>query len=179
MNLTGQEIIEQGIIFGSKYTLVDAENIQQHSVDLNIVKIEQIYGIGFVPKSGKTRLAARVIVMPKTVLGLISDRDKSNNVWLLKPGAYEIYFAQGCKIPAGQRLEIVHRSSVYRNGGIIKSSLFDAGFETDQISTQLILHCEIMIEVGARIASAYTTVSNTPAKLYDGQWQNDKQRTVN
>jgi deoxycytidine triphosphate deaminase len=147
------------------------ENIQQHGIDLNLIKVERIIaGSGFIPKTGKTTLAERVIVMSADIWS------SETYVWDLQPGAYELTFAQGCKVPKDQRMRILHRSSVLRNGGTINSGLFDAGFETSNIGAIMILTQPMIIEVGARVATAITEVSNEVENLYKGQWQNDKQR---
>jgi deoxycytidine triphosphate deaminase len=171
MNLTGKQILEQGIIFG----IVEKDNIQQHSVDLNIIKIEKVIGPGFVPKSGKTKLAERVIIMPTDRL---DPRDYSSPIiaWRLEPGVYDVTLAQGCKIPPNWRMKLVHRSSLFRNGSENNSSLFDAGFETNNIGTVVYVSEPILIEVGARITTAYVDASNEVNNLYNGQWQGDQQR---
>lgn len=170
MNLTGKQIVEQKII-----TKVDnPECIQQHGVDLELIRVQRIDGIGFIPKQGKTHLAHRVEIPPIDIKSLNSDTLVS--AWSLTPGVYDITFAQGCKIPPNQRLEIVQRSSLLRNGAILRSSLFDAGFETDQIGTVIYIQVPIVIEVGARVAQAYCAVSNEVENLYAGQWQGDKRR---
>lgn len=180
MNLTGKQLVEQGIVNGP----INDENIQQHGVDLNLVHIQRMVGIGVIPKEGKTHLTKYEDVAP--IQMEIEDLETRTmrpdvSVWHLPPGAYNIAFQQGCQIPADQRLEIVQRSSMLRNGVILKSSMFDAGFQTSNIGTVMFVHNPIIIEVGARIAQAYTTVSNKVEddKLYAGQFQNDQWRGEN
>ena len=60
---------------------------------------------------------------------------------------------------------------------MIVSSLFDAGFKTDNIGTVMHVRVPIQIEVSARICQAYTDNSNEVENLYEGQWQGDVQRT--
>jgi deoxycytidine triphosphate deaminase len=170
MNLTGQQLIDQGVIFGP----TNADNIQQHGVDLNLIEVAFISGGGAIPEKGKTILATRLPIA--TVTEQIGH--KVLNGWDLSPGAYEITMAQGCKIPADKRLKIVHRSSLFRNGGQLNSALFDAGFETENIGTIMVLSCPLFIEFNARVGQAYTDESNTVENLYNGQWQGDKQRAV-
>ena len=68
------------------------------------------------------------------------------------------------------------RSSLYRNGAIINSPVFDPGFETQNMGTLLYVFEPIFIELDARVAQIYFHECETADK-YDGQWQNDKQRT--
>lgn len=95
--------------------------------------------------------------------------------WLLHEGVYDITFNEGCKIPENRVAFIKQRSSLYRNGAIINSPVFDPGFETEFMGTLLYVHEPIFIEVNARVAQIYFHECNG-AELYNGQWQGDKQR---
>lgn len=164
MNLTGRELYEKGIITG----FIPEENIQQHGIDLNLRRVIKLasYGIGGqIPVYGKTELGERYEVEPAGSLQ-----------WNLDPGAYEVVFDQGCRVPADQRLRIVQRSSILRNGGILQSSVFDAGFQTDAIGTVMFFFCPIRIQVGARVGQMIAEGSNNVYNLYNGQWQGDQQR---
>jgi deoxycytidine triphosphate deaminase len=95
--------------------------------------------------------------------------------WLLYDGVYDITFNEGCKIPDNRVAFIKQRSSLYRNGAIINSPVFDPGFETQHMGTLLYVHETIFIEKNARVAQIYFHECNG-AELYNGQWQGDKQR---
>ncbi len=94
MNLTGKQLVEQGIITGS----IAEENVQMHGCDLNIAAISRVDGTnetGLVPVEGKTKLAQRI--------GLDVRMDNGRPpYWYLEPGAYDITCVQGCKVPAGR-----------------------------------------------------------------------------
>jgi deoxycytidine triphosphate deaminase len=96
--------------------------------------------------------------------------------WLLHEGVYDITFNEGCKIPDNRVAFIKQRSSLYRNGAIINSPVFDPGFETEFMGTLLYVHEPLFIEKDARVAQIYFHECE-PAEKYDGQWQNDKQRS--
>jgi len=96
--------------------------------------------------------------------------------WLLYQGVYDITFNEGCKLPANRVAFIKQRSSLYRNGTIINSPVFDPGFETEFMGTLMYVHKTIFIEENARVAQIYFHECEA-AELYDGQWQGDKQRT--
>jgi len=83
---------------------------------------------------------------------------------------------EGCKIPDNRVAFIKQRSSLYRNGAIINSPVFDPGFETQNMGTLLYVYETIFIEKDARVAQIYFHECNT-AEKYNGQWQNDKQRS--
>lgn len=97
--------------------------------------------------------------------------------WLLYQGVYDITFWEGCKIPSNRTAFIKQRSSLYRNGATINSPVFDPGFETDNMGTLLYVFETIFIEKDARVAQIYFHPSNNTDVMYDGQWQNDKQRS--
>lgn len=97
------------------------------------------------------------------------------NGWLLYPGTYDVTFHEGCKLPNNRVAFIKQRSSLYRNGSVINSPVFDPGFETDFMGTIMIVTKTIFIEENARVAQIYFYECE-PAELYNGQWQNDKQR---
>jgi deoxycytidine triphosphate deaminase len=122
--------------------------------------------IGKVLKD-KTVLTTYTLVDTKQV-----DGDEG---WLLYEGVYDITFNEGCKIPDNRVAFIKQRSSLYRNGAIINSPVFDPGFETQNMGTLLYVHETIFIEKDARVAQIYFHECES-AEKYDGQWQNDKQR---
>jgi deoxycytidine triphosphate deaminase len=95
--------------------------------------------------------------------------------WLLHEGVYDITFNEGCKIPDNRVAFIKQRSSLYRNGAIINSPVFDPGFETEFMGTLVYVYETIFIEKDARVAQIYFHECES-AEKYDGQWQNDKQR---
>ena len=95
--------------------------------------------------------------------------------WLLHEGVYDVTFNEGCKIPDNRVAVIKQRSSLYRNGAIINSPVFDPGFETEFMGTLVYVYETIFIEKDARVAQIYFHECE-PAEKYDGQWQNDKQR---
>lgn len=157
--LNGKEIVERGIV-----TNVPDENVSMHGVDLNLIKVERVMGIGLIPEKGKT-------VLPE-----YQEVIASNGVWRLNPGTYNITFAQGCNIPNDVMCLIRQRSSLLRCGGQLHSSVFDSGFSTKFVGTFMTLFHPIDIEVGARVAQMYNHATTPVENLYAGQWQGDIQR---
>jgi deoxycytidine triphosphate deaminase len=99
-----------------------------------------------------------------------------NEGWLLHEGTYDITFNEGCRIPDNRVAFIKQRSSLWRNGTLINSPVFDPGFETDNMGTIMMVTEPIFIEKDARVAQIYFHECDS-AEKYDGQWQNDKQRS--
>jgi deoxycytidine triphosphate deaminase len=115
----------------------------------------------------KTELTTYTIMEPIMLDGV--------NGWLFYPGVYDITFNEGCKLPENRVAFIKQRSSLYRNGAIINSPIFDPGFETEFMGTLMYVHETIFIEKDARVAQIYFHEC-TSAEKYDGQFQFDSQR---
>lgn len=170
--LNAEQILEQ--------SLIKTENSKgkpaQVGYDLSAKSINKIghpsppeTAIGMVLKD-KTILNTYTPVETKTIDGVEG--------WLLYPGAYDITFHEGCKIAANRAGMIRQRSSLLRNGAIIASSIFDPGFETENMGTIMIVTATIFIEKDARVGQMYFHECDEVAedKLYNGQFQRDKQR---
>lgn len=162
--LNANELIARGIITGP----ITEDNIAQHGIDLNVIQISRIVGGGgTIPAKGKTLIPRYDEV----------NFQQGSSVWKLEPGMYDVVFAQGCNIPSDQMLLIRQRSSLLRCGAFICSNVYDAGFKTDHLGTMLTVIYPINIEYNARIAQIYNHQATSVDNLYDGQWQNDSQRT--
>lgn len=96
--------------------------------------------------------------------------------WMFYPGTYDITFHEGCKLPNNRVAFIKQRSSLYRNGAIINSPVFDPGFETQNMGTLMYVHETLFIEKDARVAQIYFHACDV-ADMYDGQFMMDRQRT--
>ena len=144
---------------------IHSDNLQNHGIDLNVISIKKILGGGFIPKEGKT-------ILPEYEEILLNE----DNTWYLEKGAYDLIFEQGCEIPNFAMLLIRQRSSLLRNGSIIHSSIFDAGFKAQNLGTVMIVNVPIRIQKGARIANIYGHSCDRVKELYSGQFQGDKQR---
>ncbi len=166
MQLTGKQIISNGII--SNHC---EEGVQQQGVDVRIDSISEVYDYGIVPKVGKTTPCPTRQV--KTIPA------NGGEMFVLSPGYYEITLMESCNIPDRYSLRYKTRSSLVRCGAIVHSGQFDAGFKTDAMGCFLEVLRPIRIEKGARIAQAivYESYPVDEENLYNGQWQNDKQRT--
>ena len=142
------------------------------------ITLKQVKKIGTSPSNATLKKIGKVL-KDKTELTTYTPVDTINldgvNGWLLYDGVYDITFNEGCKIPSNRVAFIKQRSSLYRNGTIINSPVFDPGFETEFMGTLMYVHETIFIEKDARVAQIYFHECEA-AELYNGQWQNDKQR---
>ena len=170
--LNAEQIIEQGLV----KTEFSQGKPAQVGYDLSAKSINAI---------GKDQLikpAIGMVLKDKTILNTYTPvpLTKIDGVkgWLLYSGAYDITFHEGCKIASNRVGMIRQRSSLLRNGAIIASSIFDPGFETDNMGTIMIVTATIFIEQDARVGQMYFHECAVVAEenLYQGQFQNDKQR---
>jgi len=169
--LNAQQILDEGLL-----RLEHAQGKPaQVGYDLTLKQVNVVgnrrdlsgYRIGKVLKD-KTQLTTYTPIDPIKL-----DGDEG---WLLHEGVYDITFWEGCNIPDNRVAFIKQRSSLYRNGAIINSPVFDPGFKTDNMGTLLYVHETLFIEKDARVAQIYFHEC-VSAEMYNGQWQNDKQRS--
>jgi len=171
--LNAEQILEQGLI----KTELSKGKPAQVGYDLSA---KSINAIGKDEFNSKPNIG--MVLKDKTILNNYTPMETKNidgvEGWLLYPGSYDITFHEGCKIAANRVGMIRQRSSLLRNGAIIASSIFDPGFETDNMGTIMIVTATIFIEQDARVGQMYFHECDGVAEenLYNGQWQNDKQR---
>lgn len=170
MQLTGKSIKEKGII-----TNIGPDSVQQQGVDVRLDRIYKVCGLGVVPMKGKTFLPDKIEVFPTDVSGVISS---DNEAFELEPGYYEVDLMEGCNIPPNAAMYFKGRSSMVRCGVHVDSGQFDGGFQTAKMGCFLDVKIPIVIERYARIAQAIVSETEVVASkdLYNGQFQNDKQR---
>ena len=166
MILNAEQLLEQGLL-----NLDNAKGKPaQVGYDLSVKEINKVGG------------SIGMVLVDKTVLNTHESVKKTNlegkNGWLLYAGVYDVIMNEGCNIPSNRVALIRQRSSLMRNGAIITSSIFDPGFKTSNIGTYMIVLETIFIEQDARVAQVYFHECEPVAQnnLYNGQWQNDKQR---
>jgi len=171
--LNAKQIVDEGLLL--------LENTQgkpaQVGYDLSLKAVQKIgnrIGGNFIV-DGKIGKVLKDKTELTTYTSIESIKLDGAEGWLLYEGVYDITFNEGCKIPENRVAFIKQRSSLYRNGVIINSPVFDPGFETQYMGTLLYVHETIFIEKNARVAQIYFHECES-AEKYDGQWQGDKQR---
>lgn len=93
------------------------------------------------------------------------------DVFVLEPGAYSIEFDQGLEpLSAEDTAFIYQRSTLGRNGAMIRSSVYDPGFETPAMGAILYVFQPIHIEQHARVAQIVVH-QNYEAEQYSGSYQ--------
>ena len=167
--LTGKELAASGMITG-----FDEKNIQQQGIDLRIAKVKKIRkgSMGVIPATGKT-----IIPEYEEVQDLhLKNGDLRIHGWMLPAGVYDIEFVEGVNVGSNFCMKPLTRSSLVRCGAQINSGLYDAGFNTEHAGAMLYVTNPIVIEKNSRVAQIVCLESNEVENLYNGQFQNDKQR---
>jgi len=154
-------------------------------VDLTISSINKIVGsdmpeisdpdeIGYVynDASGLKATYGRYVSMElKDING--------HKMYFLPRGVYSITFEQGLReLPANNTAFIYQRSTLGRNGVLLRSSVFDPGFTTPSIGAILEVGRPICIEEGSRVAQIviYENEKVPEESLYNGTYQGIKDR---
>ena len=167
MILNADQILEEGLIIPDYFSHGKPAQV---GFDLSIKEVYQVGG-----NVGKV-LVDRTEVSQHNIMYKIDVDGKTG--WLLYAGVYDVTMNEGCNIAPNRVGLIRQRSSLMRNGALIQSSIFDPGFQTNNVGTYMFVNNPIFIEENARVAQMYfhdcTPVSED--KLYNGQFQNDKQR---
>jgi deoxycytidine triphosphate deaminase len=172
--LNCEQILEQGLV---KITNSKGKPAQV-GYDLSAKSINKIGDAN----TSNPKPAIGMVLKDKTILNNYTPvpltKIDSVEGWLLYSGAYDITFHEGCKIAANRVGMIRQRSSLLRNGAIIASSIFDPGFETENMGTIMIVTATIFIEKNARVGQMYFHECDEVAEenLYNGQFAYDKQR---
>jgi len=175
--LNAKQIVDEGLLL-LEYTKGKPAQV---GYDLSLKAVQRI-GISVEGMANATYSDNKIgkVLKDKTELTTYTSIDPINldgaRGWLLYEGVYDITFNEGCNIPDNRVAFIKQRSSLYRNGAIINSPVFDPGFKTDNMGTLLYVHETIFIEQDARVAQIYFHEC-VSAEMYDGQWQGDKQRS--
>ena len=170
MQLTGKQIVEQGIVTGFSEV-----GIQQQGVDVRLREVVSFASSGVGGKPGIVPAVGKTILRDRKSVPTNLDQGPEG-AWYLEPGYYEVIVEEGCKMPDNAAMVFISRSSMVRNGAIIHCGQFDAGFETEHMGFFMQVLFPIIIEKGARIAQTRVFETESVSNLYQGQWQNDKQR---
>ena len=161
--------------------IIDEKNLAapaQVGVDLTLAKVStitsQLRGLGGLIYNDAT--AKRVgtkgqFAQYGEIAPTQSEHDgEMVDIFPLQPGVYSIEFDQGLReLSSSDTAFIVQRSTLGRNGAMIRSSVYDPGFHTPAMGAILYVWQPIRIEQHARVAQILVH-ENYEAEAYKGSY---------
>ncbi|MDZ7701639.1 MAG: deoxyuridine 5'-triphosphate nucleotidohydrolase [Halobacteriales archaeon] len=139
---------------------VAAEQIQPNGVDLTLDAVLEPAGTGRIGRDGKS-IAERRELEPTG----------EPPAYRLAPGGYVARYAETVRIPADHVGFIYPRSSLMRNGTMVNTAVWDAGYEGRGEGLLQVTH-PIEIERGARVAQLVLARADASG-TYDGSYQGE------
>lgn len=144
----------------------------QAGVDLSVNKIEVVLKGGVVLTDETIIDKNNYEEVPTQILNIKTKNGiEERECWNLTPGIYSCTFNEGINVPPNAQAKVTHRSSIYRQGNIIESPWWDAGFFCDNMNSTLIVINHMIVEKNARLAQVVFHSMLPPSELYNGQWQ--------
>jgi deoxycytidine triphosphate deaminase len=143
--------------------------IQQNGIDIDCDKLFEVKKPeNAFPFIGKQNSIKSVW---EPILPIEHRKYPNSKIFILEKGkSYTFDSSFGCNLPDNICAEIVGRSTLNRQGILIRSSWYDSGFKCNAIGATIYCFNDIVIEQGARIAQIICYEASS-AKLYQGQYQ--------
>ena len=128
-------MFEPGAFVADYVSPIQPEQIQPNGVDLTIDSVEEPIDAGQITRSGKTIGARQQLAAAE-----VSD---DGETYYLRPGAFVVRYGEVVEIPDGHVGFIYPRSSLLRNGCMLHTAVWDAGY-TGQGEGLLVVHHDII-----------------------------------
>lgn len=141
----------------------------QVGVDLTVKSISEIKGTLVVLADNSP--VADVIPPQKTVYQELSYTEEG--LYQLDVGVYSIEFNEGLQeLSPSETAFILQRSTFNRAGVIIRGSVYDPGFRTENLgATMYVLKSGIFVQKNARVAQLLIAENHPTTNTYSGQYQ--------
>jgi deoxycytidine triphosphate deaminase len=153
------DMFRAGSFVAEHVSPVDPEQVQPNGVDLRLGSVAEQVAPGHVGTDGKR-------------VGDRRDLDPTDGTYRLVPGGYAAAYAERIRVPEGHVGFVLPRSSLMRNGCMLNTAVWDAGYE-GRGEGLLQVHHEITVDAGARIAQFVLAEANHGA-TYDGSYQGER-----
>jgi dUTP pyrophosphatase len=150
-----------GSFVADHVTPVAPEQIQPNGVDLTVDAIFETRERGRIGRDGK-RIGDRAALAP----------DADADAYVLPAGGYVAEYGETIRIPEGYVGFVYPRSSLMRNGCMLHTAVWDAGYE-GRGEGLLVVHHDVEIEPGARIAQLVFAEAAHDG-TYDGSYQGER-----
>lgn len=153
-------MFESGSTVASHVEPLAAGQVQPNGVDLTLEAVFEPVGTGRIGREGKS-IAERREIEP----------DGEPPTYRLEPGGYVARYAETVRIPPDRVGFIYPRSSLMRNGTMVNTAVWDAGYEGRGEGLLQVTH-PIEIERGARVAQLVLARADASG-TYDGSYQGE------
>jgi deoxycytidine triphosphate deaminase len=144
---------------------VDPEQVQPNGVDLRLGGVLEFTGTGQITQSGKT-------ISDREPLDTVAFDDGDRRGYHLDPGGYVLEYADPVTIPEGHVGFVLPRSSLMRNGAMVNTAVWDAGY-SGRGEGLLQVHNSLTLETGARVAQLVLAAADHE-EFYDGEYQGER-----
>ena len=148
-----------GAVVAAHVSPVSEAQVQPNGVDLTLDAVERFDEPGYLGRDGK-EVGARVAV------------DLSGGVYSLDPGVYAATYGERIAVPEGHVGFVLPRSSLMRNGAMLNTAVWDAGYE-GRGEGLLQVGYPIRIEAGARFAQ-FVLAEAGHGETYEGTYQGER-----
>lgn len=149
---------------------LDAEQVQPNGVDLRLDTVLEPVSVGSITRDG-TEIADRE---PLTAVELPADSGDAaeRTGYRLEPGGYILQYADPISIPEDHVGFVLPRSSLMRNGAMLNTAVWDAGY-SGRGEGLLQVHNDLTLERGARVAQLVLAAADHE-DTYDGSYQGER-----
>lgn len=138
--------------------------LAQIGIDLSVENITEIVG-------GELTIKGKYILPYKELKTLHRGNDIA---WQLEAGkVYSLTFQQEIKLDSKHYAEVVGKSTTNRIACLIRSGIYDPGFESVMGATMYCFSDKVCIERGAKLAQLVVKECQE-SELYDGSYQKNK-----
>jgi dUTP pyrophosphatase len=158
-----------GSFVAERLSPVAPDQVQPNGVDLTVGGVERVVEPGRIGRDGKT-IGRRESVDP--VPAAAPDADDEVPTYRLDPGAYACVYGETVRIPDSHVGFVYPRSSLMRNGSMLHTAVWDAGYE-GRGEGLLVVHRPIEVVRGARIAQLVLAEAAHEG-TYDGDYQGER-----
>lgn len=156
-------MFESGRFVAEYVAPIDPVQVQPNGIDLTVAKVEEPIDAGRIGIDGKS-IGDRQEIAPSEVTD-------ETAAYYLPPGAYVVRYGETVEVPDGHVGFIYPRSSLIRNGCMLHTAVWDAGY-AGQGAGLLTVHHDVELERGARIGQ-FVLARAEHETTYDGTYQGE------
>jgi deoxycytidine triphosphate deaminase len=157
-------MFRSGAFVADQLGALDPEQVQPNGVDLRLDAVLEPTELGSITREGTT-IADREPLEPGSI-------GADGEGYRLDPGGYVLQYAETVSIPEEHVGFVLPRSSLMRNGAMLNTAVWDAGYE-GRGEGLLQVHNELVLETGARVAQLVLAAADHEG-VYDGSYQGER-----